>query len=73
MKHFFLKIAEDSVRTVNSFRDKNGISYAKKAMIRCGLALNLNGRWEIDQLSPELQNVIRKYPEHFRGEPIPTE
>ncbi|CAM6124006.1 unnamed protein product [Calypogeia fissa] len=72
-KHFFLKIAADSMRTVNSFRDKNGISYARKAMIRCGLALNLNGRWDIDQLSPELQNVIRKYPEHFRGEPVPTE
>jgi hypothetical protein len=40
---FFLKLAAESVREVNKMRDKNGITYARKSMIRCGLSLDLNG------------------------------
>ncbi|KAL3676321.1 hypothetical protein R1sor_026269 [Riccia sorocarpa] len=52
-KHYFLQLAVDLVADVNSQRGANGLSYARKAMIRCGLSLNINGRWEECQLQPE--------------------
>jgi DDE superfamily endonuclease len=42
---FFLKLAAESVREVNKLRDKSGITYARKSMIRCGLSRDLNGVW----------------------------
>ncbi|KAL3695584.1 hypothetical protein R1sor_009660 [Riccia sorocarpa] len=66
-KRYFLQLAADSVADVNSQRDANGISYARKAMIRCGLSLNINGRWEECQLQPELQNIIHKYRDQFEA------
>jgi hypothetical protein len=62
-----LKLAADSVRDVNKQRDKNGITYARKAMIRCGLVLDLCGEWRVQQLRPELQRIISTYPKHFDG------
>ena len=41
----FFKLADESVRAVNSMKVNNGMSYASKAMIRCGLGLDLNGEW----------------------------
>lgn len=41
-------------------RDKNGDLYVKKAMIGCGLALNLNGQWEVQQLFPHFQEIVKK-------------
>jgi len=67
-KHFFPKRAKKAVDRVNRQRDENGISYARKAMIMCGLALNTNGNWEIEQLTPALQTIIRKHRHHFDGE-----
>lgn len=63
-KTFFLRLAADSVRQVNNQRDAEGISYARKAMIITGMALNTNGQWEESQLTPALQNIINKH----RGE-----
>lgn len=51
---FFLQLAARSVREVNMQRDADGLSYTRKAMIMRGLALNTNGSWEVDQLTPEL-------------------
>ena len=45
-KQFFLQLAARVVRDVNCMRDENGLSYARKAMIRCGLSQDLNGQWE---------------------------
>ncbi|OWZ02799.1 hypothetical protein PHMEG_00025575, partial [Phytophthora megakarya] len=45
--------------------DKHGLSYARKAMIRCGLSLGLDGIWSPVQLYPHLQEIIRKYPADF--------
>jgi len=42
-KQFFLQLAIDSVENVNQEVDSDNISYAKKAMICCGLALGLDG------------------------------
>lgn len=41
-KPFFLEMVVTSVRDVNRQVDKKfGISYARKAMMRCGLSLNI--------------------------------
>lgn len=69
-KCFFLQLATNAVREVNLQGDENGISYARKAMIRCGMSLNLNGNWEVPQLFPKLQNIVRKYRNHSDGEPV---
>lgn len=69
-KEFYLRLAADSVREVNEMRDRNGLTYARKSMIQCGLALNTNGRWEVSQLRSELQAIIRKYLNHFDGEEV---
>jgi hypothetical protein len=70
-KTFFLNLAAEAVRKVNAQRDSNGISYARKAMIRCGLSLDVNGQWHVGQLSPELLGIVAKYRQHFNGEIVP--
>ena len=35
--------------------------------MQCGLAKNYNGVWEVRQLKPKLQEIIKKYPMHFAG------
>lgn len=69
-KHFFLKLAAAAIREVNHQRDENGLSYARKAMIRTGMAMNMNNQWEEQQLFPNLQEIIRKHRNHFDGEEV---
>ena len=69
-KHFFLRLAAESVREVNAQKDKNGLSYARKAMMRTGMSLNLNGKWVESQLFLNLQGIIAKHRNHFDGEPV---
>lgn len=69
-KEFFLKLAAESVREVNKQLDDNGMNYARKAMIRCGLSLKPDGTWYETQLSPELQQIIAKHRIHFDGQPV---
>ncbi len=52
-------------------RDKDSVSFARKAMLQCGLGLK-NGVWKISLLKPELQGIIRENRSHFDGEPVPT-
>lgn len=66
-KSFFLKLAARVVREVNHQRDENGITYARKAMILTGMALSVNGQWQVEQLTPELQKIVKKHPEAFEG------
>ena len=61
------------MRAVNSMKDKDGVSYARKAMIRCGLGLDLDGEWQESQLFPELQMIINNHRAHFDGTPVPEE
>jgi DDE superfamily endonuclease len=42
-KTFFLKLAAEAVRRVNTMRDVNGLTFARKAMIRCGLFAGCHG------------------------------
>ena len=55
---------------VSNMRDKDGLSYARKPMIRCGLALDVNGTWRVEQVFPHLEEIIRKYTNHCNGEPL---
>ena len=70
-KGFFLQLAANAVDDVNRMVDGQNISYARKAMIRCSLALGLNGTWSIEQLSLELQGIIAKYRSYFDGQEVP--
>ena len=69
-KRFFLKLASDADRDVNGQRDKNGLSYARKAMIRTGMGMNVNGVCEEKQLFSNLQAIVAKHRNHFNGLPI---
>lgn len=69
-KSFFLRLAANSVHKVNAQRDKDGITYARKDMVRTGMALNLNGLWGEKQLFSELQEIIAKHRNHFNGDSI---
>lgn len=69
-KKHFLKPAVESVRAVSTQPDADGVSYASKAMIRCGMALNFNGRWEERQPFPEIHDIVRKYRASFDGEVV---
>ena len=51
-KHFFLKLAAKAVQKVNEMRDVVGISFGRKALISCGLSLDVSGRWHEKHLSP---------------------
>ena len=66
-KKFFLKIASIAVEDVNLQTDAEWLTYSGKAMIRCGLAKQLNSLWEISQSFPHLQIIINKHRDHFDG------
>lgn len=72
-KAYFLKLATAVVRHVSEVRDMDGVLLIRKAMIRCGLGLNINGLWEQEQLSPELQQIFKKYRENFNGAVVTTD
>lgn len=36
----------------------------------CGLALNLNGQWEVQHRFPHLQEIVKIYPYNFNGTPV---
>ncbi len=70
-KTFFLRLAANVIREVFMVRDKDGVSVARNVMLQCCLGLK-NGVWEISQLKPELQGIIRENMSHFDGEPVPS-
>ena len=70
LARFFLKLAAETVRAVNSMKDKNGVSYARKAMILCGIGFDLYGDRQESQLFPELQMSINNHRAHFDGTPV---
>ena len=44
----------------------------RKAMLRCHLALGLDGSWSVGQLFPHLQEIITKHLQYFQGEEVPN-
>ena len=69
-KQYYLRLADECIKAVNEKTDENGISYARKAMIRCGLAKDITGSWSESQLFQHLQNIINDYREYFDGKPV---
>ena len=47
--------------------DNDGTPLVRKAMIRCGLSLSLNGQWAKTQLFQHLQDTIDRHPLQFEG------
>ena len=70
-KRFFLQLAVDSVEDVNREVDCDNMSYARKAMIRSGMALDVDGIWTVHQLFPHLQELIAKHEPYFYGQNVP--
>jgi hypothetical protein len=70
-KRFFLQLAADSVEDVNKEVDCNNMSYARKAMICCGMALDVDGSWSINQLLPHFQDIVAKHVQYFQGQDVP--
>lgn len=66
-KHFVFKLAADEVFEVNKRRNENGLTFARKSIIRCRLALNLNGVWEEVKLSAELQVIVQRQRVDFQA------
>jgi hypothetical protein len=66
-KPYFFQLAVDALRDVNAQRNKNIISYARKAMIRYGMSLGLDGAWTNQQLFRELEVIVIKYNYNFEG------
>ena len=69
-KRFFLELAANAVRDVNGASHKDGVYYSRRAMIRCGLALDTDGKWKTEQLSRQLQAIIEKYMVNFDGKSV---
>ena len=65
---FFLELAALCIDDVNKKVDNVNILYARISMIHCGLALGLDGSWNITQLFSHSQEVIVKYLQYFQGQ-----
>lgn len=63
-------LAKKVVHDFNNQRDAEGITSARKAMIKCGMPLNLKGRWKVQQLTPDLSRIAYEQNAHFLGEPV---
>jgi hypothetical protein len=70
-KKFFLQLAADSIEDINRQVDIDNMSYARKSMIRCGLALGAEGTWSVNQLFPQLQQIVAKHQQYFEGLEVP--
>lgn len=62
------------MKDVNEQRDEFGMSYARKAMIKCGLSKDaVSGEWKETQLFEDLQNIINRNRDYFEGKLVPEE
>lgn len=58
---FSQRLAPKCVREVNRHRDEDDVQYARKAMQITGMGRNLNVMWEVGQLTPALQSIVKKH------------
>ncbi len=58
---------------MNAEREENGLNYSRETTIMCGLSKGVDGHWRVSLLSEKLQEIIRKYPDHFAGAPPPEQ
>lgn len=57
-KHCFIKIGAEIVRPACEKTENNGVKYARKEMIICGLSLDTRGVWHVGKLKAELRAMI---------------
>lgn len=57
-KRFHFKLAPDVIEDMKKIRDADKVLLCRKAMIGCGMALNLNWLREFQQVFPHLQEII---------------
>lgn len=69
-KTFSPERAAKAVKAGDGQRDSDGFQYARKAIIRRGLALNLNGLQEVSHPLPHLQEIVKRYPDSFCGKSV---
>lgn len=64
-KRYFWRLATHCVCEVNEQRDDHGVNYGRMAMNIIGMALNTNRKWEVKQLTPDLQRLVVKHQSVF--------
>lgn len=64
-KALFLKLGAEAVRIARARTVDNGINYAWKAMILCGLCLDTDGVWRVSQLKAPLLSLIGEHKDLF--------
>ena len=65
-----MNFAVKSVSEMDAKVDHDGITLVRKVIIRCSLALDKNGCWEITELFQHLRDIIQRYPTEFAGNPV---
>eukprot|EP00171_Calliarthron_tuberculosum_P023739 IDg23739t1 len=67
-RSWYMRLAVHCVNVVNAKRDEDlNISYARKAMIRCGLSKDVDGVWRKEQLFKNLRAIVDKHAANFHG------
>lgn len=66
-KHYYLKLVRDVVEDLNS-RTHNGMSLAKSSLVMCGLIPGPTGVWSVEQLTPELREIVNSNLPYFEGQ-----
>lgn len=64
-KYYFLQLAVRFIRELNEHRDPDGINFSIKTILSTGLALNVNGQWKVQQLTPKLKRIVQKHKNVF--------
>jgi len=63
-------LAVDSAEDVKRQVYCNNMSYARKVMIHCGMALGIDGSWSLGQLFSHLQEIVAKHCPYFDGQDV---
>ena len=63
--HWYMRISLQCSEKINACVDEDGMSIARKAMIRTGSSLDVDGTWKVEQIFSHLQDIIAAYPENF--------
>lgn len=66
-KHYILKLGAEAVHAARTRMDDDGINYARKAVILCGLILNTKRVWRVSQLKKELRQLVRENKDLFES------
>lgn len=67
-KSIFIELEAKDAQKVNNERDKDHFLYTRKAMIRCGMARNINGLWEEGKIFDNLKEIFKKHRVNLDGE-----